>query len=180
MNIFVGTSSQTKIAAKYFKIVEDLTSSLARIPNLNLVFGADKDGLMGVVYENFKKNKKEITGVTIPKYQEQFKDLECNKEIVAPTTMERFKEIYEHSDILLYLPGGIGTYTELLNALEEKRTTNDKKLIIIYNEDFFFTPFITEMYDLYQTKFNPENLSNYCLIESSKDKVIETIKEALK
>ena len=83
-----------------------------------------------------------------------------------------------YNDILI-LPGGLGTLTELFNAIEENRTNNHNKKIIIYNKNYFYTPIIQGLYKMYENKYIDEPLTNYFVIESDEDKIIELIKKEI-
>lgn len=178
MNIFIGCSSHEEIEDKYKDITKEIVKEIAKIPNLNLVLGTANDhtGLMKYCYDEFKKNKKEVVGISLNIYKE-FKYLDMNHIIEVETTMERTKEIYQKSDILLFLPGGLGTYSEIFSSLTELSEKNDDKTIILYNKDFFFTPIIKELYFLYKKGFISKNISDYCKIESDIHQVLEMIKK---
>ena len=179
MNIFIGCGSEI-VDEKFNNNSLELIDEIAKITNINLVFGAYHNALMGDCYDIFKNNNRKITGVTLDIYKEQLNDLNCDKEIITTTTMDRMKEIYKNSDILLFLPGGIGTYTEILSCIEEHRTKQDNKLLIIYNDKFFYTPFFKEMYYLFENKFTSKSIGEYCRIESNKSDIINLIKEEKK
>ena len=77
----------------------------------------------------------------------------------------------------MFLPGGIGTYSELFSAIEENKNNPHPKKIILYNYDYFYTPIIKELYHLYQEGFIDEVPASYMIIESREDKIIELIEE---
>lgn len=179
MNIFIGCSARENIDTKYKESSKDLVEKVAQIKNLNLVFGAYYKGLMAICYDCFKQNNKKVIGVTPEIYKDALNEMSCDEEIITKTTMERFNEIYKKSDIFLFLPGGIGTLAELFNAMEENRTNDIDKKIILYNKDFFYTPIIKELYNMYKEKFIDLELSKYIIIESNLDNVIKLIKEEI-
>lgn len=109
MKIFVGCSSKNEIPDKY---KNDCTKLLERLfLDNDLVFGAYDSGLMGISYHEALKNKKEVIGICPDAYKEDFKDLNCTKEIVTKNVSERIDNLISESDICLFLPGGIGTLT---------------------------------------------------------------------
>jgi hypothetical protein len=176
MKIFIGCGSEI-VDDKFYKNSLSLVTGIAKISNVNLVFGAYHNGLMGSCYDTFKNHDKKVLGITLKLYKDQLDDLELDETIIVDTTMDRMKEIYKESDVLLFLPGGIGTYTEILSAIEESRTKDDKKLIILYNDDFFYTPFIKEMYWLYEKGFAKKSIGEYCRIESKEEEIIKLIEK---
>ena len=178
MNIFIGCSASENISDQYKESSKILIQKISQIKSLNLVFGAYYKGLMAICYDCFKQNNKKVIGITPKIYSNEFVNMPCDEEVITNTTMERFNEIYKKSNIFLFLPGGIGTLAEIFNAIEENRTNdNNKKKIILYNKDFFYTPIIKELYNMYKENFIKEELSNYIVIESDIDKVIELIEK---
>ena len=177
MNLFIGCGASTKIDEVYINDCSDLIKKIAKIPEVDLVYGAYNRGLMGLCYAEFKKNEKKITGV-ITKYHDDRDGDEVvgdNKKVTLTTT-ERFDEIYGNSDTILILPGGLGVLAELFSAIEESSIGNNKK-IIVYNCNYFYTPIIRELFHLYEEGFISMPPSEYMIIESDKEKIIEMIKE---
>ena len=177
MNLFIGCGASTKIDEVYINDCSDLIKKIAVIPGIDLVYGAYNRGLMGLCYAEFKKNDKKITGV-ITKYHDDRDGDEVvgdNKKVTLTTT-ERFDEIYGNSDTILILPGGLGVLAELFSAIEESCIGSNKK-IIVYNCNYFYTPIIRELYHLYEEGFINVPPSEYMIIESDKDKILEMIRE---
>lgn len=143
-----------------------------------MVFGAYGYGLMGKAYDIFKKHDKKIIGVAPITFKSDFEKVPCDEEILTKSSMTRLEVIYEKSDILLFLPGGVGTYSELFSCLEEMKS-NPGKQIILYNVDFFFRPMLEEMYKLYKQGFLDENLGEIILISNNQDEIVEKIKESV-
>lgn len=177
MNIFIGCSARDNIDDIYLKDSKSIIEKITKINDINLVFGAYYKGIMATCYDEFKKNNRKVIGVTPKVYESDLKPMNCDEVIITDTTMERFNEIYKRSDVFLFLPGGIGTLSELFNVLEENIANNNKKLIIIYNKNFFYTPIIRSLHKMYEEKFIDKELSNYMVIESEEDKIIELIKK---
>lgn len=179
MNVFVATSARDEVLDKYGNICLELLEEVASLEHTNLVFGAYGYGLMGKAYDIFKKHKKKIIGVAPNAYKSDFEKVPCDEEILTTSSMTRLEKIYEKSDVLLFLPGGLGTYSELFSCLEEMKSNPGKK-IIVYNVDFFFSPMLEEMYNLYCQGFLEKNLGEYILISNSKEEIIEKLKESEK
>lgn len=180
MNLFIGCSSKEEIDDIYIQDGTRLIKKIALIPDVNLVYGAFNRSLMGVCYDEFRKASKKVVGVMTEfhKRETEYSDL-FDKEIVVNTTTERFEKIYENSDMILFLPGGLGTYAEIFSAIEEMRIKNGKR-IILFNDNYFYTPMIKELYHLHEIGFIDEVPSDYMIIESDREKIIELIEEETK
>lgn len=180
MRLFIGCSSKDEMEEVYLKNGTELIEKIVELPDIELVYGAYNHGLMGVAYDNFIKAGKNVVGV-MTEFHKKSGDssVKYDLEIVTKTTTERFEKIHEVSDILLFLPGGLGTYAEIFSAIEEMRINNGKK-IILYNDNYFYTPIIRELYKLHENGFIDEVPADYMVIESDIDKIVELIKEEIK
>ena len=133
MNLFIGCSS-SKIDDKYSILSKELIDDISKIKDVDLVFGASNSGLMGDVYNSFLNNNKKITGVSVKYYLPD--NNKYSDSYYYDNTMERFNKIYEISDVLLFLPGSIGTITELFNSICQVQIGKCKK-IILYNVNYY-------------------------------------------
>ena len=137
MKIFIGCSSKEDIPNKYFNDCNDLIEKLFKLEN-DLVFGAYNKGLMASCYGMAKKYNRRVIGITPKIFVSDLKELDCDLEFVTDTISRRTDGLIEEADILLFLPGGIGTIYELFTVIESKRSGEFDKPIIIYNSNNFF------------------------------------------
>lgn len=151
MKIFIGCGSNPKISDELKLAAKDVCKVIAGLV-YDLVYGAYKEGMMGVCFNTFKEMNKEVFGINITRYDTG----DCYE--VYDTSFERLKRICEISDKLLILPGGIGTYSELFGLLEEKA-----KPVIIYNYKGFYDDLI---------KFLNKNLDNNILYDDDLNNLI--------
>jgi len=169
MDIFIGCSSREDIPEKY---KEDCKKYLENIfkENNNLVFGADNKGFMGLSYETALRFKRSIIGICPEAYKDDFKNLNCDIEIIAKNVGERTDEIIKNSDALVFLPGGIGTIHELFTAIESKRSHEHDKPIVIYNSCNYFDKLIALLEKMYEENFAIEIKDTlYHISDSSED-----------
>ena len=177
MNLFIGGTSKNEVSSSYLKSSAYLLEHIAKIDDVHLVFGGYHRGIMAIAYDEFKKNLKKVIAVSDTIFQQYLDELDTDMSIVAKNTMERCQKLYENSDCLLFLPGGVGTYSELFSVIEENKYSSQHKKIILYNYDYFYTPIIKELYHLYQEGFIDDVPASYMVIESREDKIIELIEE---
>src|SRR5690554_5356897 len=109
----VYCASSSKVDISYIKAAEKLGEILVK-NNITTIFGAGKEGLMGALAKGVLENKGEIIGV-LPQfmyerkwYHEYLTDLILTKDM-----HERKKIMLQQSDVIIALPGGIGTLEEL-------------------------------------------------------------------
>lgn len=175
MKIFVGCSSSSNIDEKYLKQNKQLLDIIFQ--ENDLVFGACINGIMGLAYESALNHNKQIIGICPSAYKEDLKSLKCTKEIVTDSVSERTKKIIEESDLLLFLPGGIGTYFELFSSIEGKRCHEFNKPIIIFNQNGFFNKFIEIMNQNIQKGFSKQTDSLNYIISDNIQQIIYYIKK---
>lgn len=177
MRIFVGCSSSSDIPLEY---IEDAKKCLSELFNngYDLVFGACNNGIMGIAYNAALNNGGEVTGICPEIYKDDFKNLNCRTELLTNSISERTDKIIEESDVLLFLPGGIGTIYELMTAIESKRSHEFDKPILIYNSNNYFD----ELLDFFRKKVYGENFTSskvsttYCVFNNF-DEITAYIKD---
>ena len=149
---FVGIicSASDDIDNYYKSIARSIANYLAS-DEYNLIYGGGTTSMMGICYDEFKNKKRKIYALTTDKYKSEFDKLDAAKELICETTFDLKKELFQNSDVIVALPGGVGTYSELFSFIEEKRSNDKDTPIIIYDEDGYFLPFI-EIIKIMQVK----------------------------
>ena len=69
MKLFIGCSASNDINAHIINDSRALIEEIAKIPGVDLVYGAYNEGLMKVCYDAFHNNHKKIIGVTPKVYE---------------------------------------------------------------------------------------------------------------
>ena len=172
MNIFIGCSASDYIDKVYYDDTKKLLSVLMK--DNNLVFGACHSGLMGVAHDITKGFGNKVIGVCPSMYVNDFDTLDCDEEIVSSSVSDRTTGLISNSDILLFIPGGIGTVYELFTAIETKRCHDHDKPIIIYNSNVFYDKILEFLDMLYADKFAREKDRRHYIANTQKE-VIEYI-----
>lgn len=161
MKIAVCCSSSNDIDEKYIESSRKLLEQVLKKDN-ELVFGAMNSGIMGVAYKVAKKNNKRVTGIAPELYKDDFKNLDCDTEILTQNVNGRTEALVNNADILLFLPGGVGTIYEFISAIEMKRSHEFDKPIIVYNETGFFDEMLQMLNKVYQRNFtSPKVRTSY-------------------
>ena len=150
MEAFVGCSSYDEIDNKYFDASKEVSTCLIN-NGYDLVFGCCNRGLMGNVYDEFKSNGSHIKAVCTEYYKDDLNNVDCEK-VLVKDTMEQLNEFMK-SDILVFLPGGYGTYNELFYMINAYTTESHKSDIIVINIDHYFDPVIEILSTIKKEKF---------------------------
>lgn len=135
MKCFVGCSSYDEIDEKYFESAREVSKVLID-KDYELVFGCCNRGLMGSVYDEFKSNNALVTAVCTEYYKSDLDMVDCNKVLVS-TTMDQLNEFMK-SDVMVFLPGGYGTYNEMFYMINAFVTKDHTSKIIVINTDGYY------------------------------------------
>ena len=175
---YVGiiTSASDEVNANYKSIAKDVSIWLANM-DYNLVFGASSTSMMGECYNAFLNYGKKIYAVTTKHYQDDLKNLEYAKPLICETTFDMKKRIYENSDVIVMLPGGIGTFSEFFSFLDENRQREEKVPIEIYDEDGFYLPLIETLQLLVINKFADASILDSFKVSHDKEELFNHMSE---
>ncbi|MCI8467446.1 MAG: hypothetical protein HFI08_04580 [Bacilli bacterium] len=164
MKVFVGCSSRDEIAEEYLQLASFVGKLLQ---NNELVIGGTCVGMMGRVAKEV--NKTQLTQIVLADYVIEGAQ-KTEHFYVCETSFERMKQIWDQSDLFLFLPGGTGTLGEIITFLEENRAKKQKKKIIVFNYEHYYDDVFAFIEKAKQNCFsNEEILEGITFITSLKD-----------
>lgn len=158
---------------EYKKCALQLGEILAQ-SKIELVYGGSKVGLMGTLSDQVLKNNGNVIGV-MPKdlFPNAIVNMNLTQFIEVSDMHERKKTMAELSDGFIALPGGVGTYEELLETLSWAQLKIHDKPIGILNVSHFFDPLIEMIDTAIKAGFmNPSN-KNLLIIDHDPEKLLE-------
>ena len=166
MNVFIASSASKIIDEKYLKMARETSEYLASV-GFDLVFGGANFSMMGECFKTFIEHGRNVDAFTVKKYENDLLELKGAKTHLVVDTLSRFKRMYNMANIILILPGGIGTLAEMACALEQYRSNKEKKMIIIYNQDGYYSKIFEWINQNINTGFLSQTLNNdYMVVES--------------
>jgi uncharacterized protein (TIGR00730 family) len=162
----------------YFEAAEKLGKLLAE-NHLQLVYGGGSVGLMGRIANTMLENGGKVTGV-IPQFmcEQEWHHDGLNELIVTETMHERKEKMAFMSDAAVALPGGCGTFEELLEVITWKQLGIFTKPIIIVNINGYYDPMIAMLHKAIDEKFMRELHRDIWTVVDSAEEVISAIKNA--
>jgi len=145
--VCVYCGSSDKVDSKYFEATKTLAKSLVK-NNVTVVYGGGARGLMGQLADTVLEEKGRIIGI-MPHFMKEveFHHKDVNEFIFTADMHERKKQFMVGVDALITLPGGCGTFEELMEAITLKRLGIFTKPIVILNLDGYYDK-LFEMLDL--------------------------------
>ena len=156
MRVLIIGSKSDQVNKKYRDITMDLCTRLAKLDH-KMVFNGYTSGLLGNAFMVFKYEGKKTKAVADLDMADEVSDLELDKFDIVRNTFDRTKGLYESSELVLILPGGLGTLAELFSIIEEKRTRKKELPIIIFNYDNYYTPLLNVLTKMYEEHFITNN-----------------------
>lgn len=150
MKIAVFCSANRNIDPDFFTMTEELGKWMATNGH-ELVFGGCNIGLMDCIGKAVKKNGGRVIGVVpslVEKGGKTFHDLDV--EIPCDNLSERKDLLLLQSDIVVALPGGIGTLDEIFTVAASHTIGYHHKMVILYNMKGFWDATISLLADLQQ------------------------------
>ena len=172
-SICVFCSSSDKVDTVYFKAAAELGKRIGREGD-HLVYGGTTVGLMGAVARAAKENGAKITGI-IPRriHEAGIGWQEADAYIVTDEMRERKALMSEKADVLIALPGGVGTLEEILEVMTAKQLGYHQKAILFLNTNTFYTPLLEHFETVYRQHFAKESYRSLYFVARNTDDIYE-------
>ena len=144
-SVCVYCASSTQIDEKYFRAAEELGALIAQ-RGLRLITGAGNQGLMNTGEEAALAAGGHVTGI-IPTFMidEGWHHTGLTELIETGTIHERKQMMADLSDGVIALPGGCGTFEELLEIITWKQLGLYLNPIIILNIDGYYNHLLEQL-----------------------------------
>ena len=179
-SVCIYCASSSHIHQDYFKAAEELAEILVG-NNIEVVFGGGAVGLMGQIADTVLKHNGKITGI-MPDFMKQV-ELEhkgVQSYLFVPGMHARKKKFLELAEALITLPGGCGTFEELMEAITLKRLGIIDKPIIIVNVNNYYDPLIEMLERSISEGFLIDEHRKMWTVVSRPDEVLDAIHNAPK
>jgi len=135
-----------------------------------IVYGGGKLGLMGITAGAARDAGGKVFGI-IPDFLVDLEGvLEGVNHTIVKTMHERKMMMFEESDAILTLPGGIGTLEEVIETLSWARLALHRKPIVVLNIDEFWSPLRSLLEHVVDRGFAaPELLTDLIFVDRPED-----------
>lgn len=142
MKVCVFAASSSRVDRTYSEEASKLGILLAEA-GIEVIYGGGGSGLMGRLADSVLEKGGKITGV-IPEFMraEGWGHTEITEVIITRDMGERKKWMFENSDSVIALPGGIGTLEELTEAITLKQLGLYSGPVIILNTLNYYRSFL--------------------------------------
>jgi uncharacterized protein (TIGR00730 family) len=178
MQVCVYCASSGHIHPDYFEATSALAHLLAQ-NNVQVVFGGGSSGLMGQLADSTLAAGGKIKGI-MPQFMNEVEwgHAGVSDFVYTETMHERKAKFLEGTDALITLPGGPGTFEELLESITLKKLAQFTKPIVILNTRGYFNAFHQMMQQAVDEKFMPDELKFLYTIVDTPEEVLPAIHNA--
>jgi len=176
--VCIYCASSNQVGPKYFEAANRLAKILAA-ENIAIVYGGGATGLMGELATTALRAGGHVIGI-MPDFMRavEWAHREVREFLFVGDMHERKKKFLEYSDALVALPGGCGTFEELLEAITLKRLGLFLKPIVIFNQVGYYDPLLAMLDRAVEEKFMGENHRDIWTVASRVDDILPAIRQA--
>lgn len=162
----------------YSESAKVLSKRLA-IDGFDLIYGGASIGIMGVVANTFLEHGAKVTGV-IPESLalREIAHVGLSELIVTMSMHERKALMADRADAFIALPGGYGTFEELLEVITWKQIRIMDKPVVVYNVNGYFNSLLAMMGEAEIKGFVRPHSNPYFRVVNNPDDTIKLLEES--
>ncbi|GHT34214.1 cytokinin riboside 5'-monophosphate phosphoribohydrolase [Bacteroidia bacterium] len=177
-SVCVYCASSARVPQHYLTAARDFGRMLAE-NNIHCIYGGGHQGLMGYLAEGVLSAGGHITGI-IPRFMVDLNWHHCAlPEMVEVATMHERKELMLlRADAAVALPGGIGTFEELVEAITWRKLGLFPKRVFILNANGFYNPLLQMFEMAVKEEFMEQEDRDLWTIADNVETLIEQLKNA--
>ena len=141
-----------------------------------LIYGGASLGLMECIASAVKENGGKVIGVVPTILEERDSVSTIPDEIINTIDLSDRKDtIIELSDILVALPGGVGTLDEVFHVISAAAIGYTSKKVVFYNESGFYDELLNALIVMEKKGFAKRPFSTYYYVAYSLDELKKII-----
>lgn len=171
--VFCGSSPGSDPA---FMLMADKLGRAIASHGLGLVYGASNLGLMGAVSASVIEEGGKVIGVMPKVFEGRVQHPNLDKLIITDTMHQRKAKMFELSDGFIALPGGFGTFEELLEMLTWSQIGYSSKPCGILNVKGYYDELINFFDRAVEKRFVKKVHRDAIIIESDAGKILDKFK----
>lgn len=173
--IGIFCSASENIDKMYFESARQIGEWMGQ-SGKTLIYGGANLGLMECVARAVKENGGKVIGVVPTKLEEKGKVSTCLDEVIHTHNLSDRKDIMtEKSDILVALPGGVGTLDEIFHVIAAASIGYHQKKVVFYNEYGFYDELLKALKTLEEKGFARQPFSTYYEVTNTLEELKEKI-----
>lgn len=160
----------------FVKVAEEIGKSIAS-EGWNLLYGAGSSGLMGTIAKAALENSGNVIGVIPSQFPEEILP---NLYYTVKTTniQERKSVMFNCSDAIVVLPGGIGTLEEFFEVLTWKQLGWHNKPIVLFNYEGYWDSIPRLIENIVKNEFAGVQSTQLYFVEKTSPALIARLRDS--
>lgn len=173
--IGIFCSASQNIDKMYFESARQLGEWMGK-KGKTLVYGGANLRLMECVARAVKENGGKVIGVVPTRLEEEGRVSTWLDEVIHTRNLSDRKDVMtEKSDVLVALPGGVGTLDEIFHVIAAASIGYHRKKVIFYNEYGFYDELLAALKTLEEKGFARQPFATYYEVANTLDELTEKI-----
>lgn len=169
--IGIFCSACEQISPRYFECARELGTWMAA-EGKTLVYGGADMGLMECMARTMKENGGKVMGVVPTKLEERGRVSDLPDVIFHTVNLSDRKDvILRESDILVALPGGVGTLDEVFHVVAAATIGYHTKRVVLYNIDGFWNGMLSMLEQMETQGFIRRPLDHFLSVATTIDEL---------
>ena len=175
-SVAIFCAASENIAPGYFEAAAEVGAMLGRLGK-TMVYGGARFGLMEATAKAAKAAGARIVGVVPDILVERDRVSRLLDERVGCRNLSERKDIMlERSDVLVALPGGVGTLDEIFHVLAAATIGYHTKRVVLYNVNGFWNPLLATVEEMSQAGFVRGEVEKYLIVANGIAQLEDLIK----
>ncbi|MDA3814366.1 MAG: TIGR00730 family Rossman fold protein [Candidatus Cloacimonetes bacterium] len=171
-NICVFCGSSPGADPAYLKIANKLGREIAT-RGFGLVYGGSNLGLMGTVAKSALKRGAHVTGIIPKVFEGRVQHPDLTEIIITATMHQRKAKMFEISDGFIALPGGFGTFEELLEMITWSQIGYSSKPCGILNVNGYYDELLMFFDKSVEMRFVKPEHRNAIIVDIDPKKILD-------
>ena len=173
MNVGIMCGSYDELVEESKAINKEVANVIAQ-KGYNFVMGAGQTGSMGDIKRIAQENGRSLLVAGI---KDELEKVNANIKVKVNSPIERLSVLYQKSDLIIFLSGGIGTRSEFFAFLDSKIEMKEEKTLFLYNEDHSYDFLLRDLEEAKERKSIANNYKLYFDIIMNKKELIKKLEE---
>lgn len=177
-SIAVFCAASDAVAPCYVQAAREVGTLIGEM-GCELVYGGARAGLMETTAAAAKEAGARVVGVVPLVLEERNRVSALLDEKVHTRNLSERKDIMvQRSDVLVALPGGIGTLDEVFHTMAAATIGYHSKRVVLYNANGFWEPLLGVLRQMSQSAFVRGNLDDFLVVAGDIEELKKIIEEA--
>ena len=174
--IGIFCSACEQISPRYFECTRELGAWMAA-EGKTLVYGGADMGLMECIAHSVKEHGGKVMGVVPTKLEEKGRVSDLLDVTFHTVNLSDRKDVILHeSDILVALPGGVGTLDEVFHVVAAATIGYHTKRVVLYNIDGFWDSMLAMLQQMETQGFIRRPLDQFLNVATTLDELKDLLK----